>query len=96
MVLDVHAEPFDTTSEVVAPEFMSPPISSVIFGADVAARTPHLRQQLNEHGYLTVAVTPEQLTATYRVVADVGDPASAVSTAATWLVDAGDPVARKT
>jgi len=95
MVLDVRAEPFDASSKVVAPEFMSPPISSVIFGSDVSARTPHLRQQLNEHGYLTVAVTPERLTATFRVLADVGDADTAVTTAATWHVDAGDPVAKQ-
>lgn len=95
MVLDVHADPFDTTSTLVAPEFMSPPISSVLFPADVSARTPQLRQQLNEHGYLTVAVTPDQLTVAFRVVADVSDPDTAVSTAATWEVGAGSPVARK-
>jgi alkaline phosphatase D len=95
MVLDVQAEPFDTTSKVVAPEFMSPPISSVLFPADVSVRTPQLRQQLNEHGYVTVAVTPERLTVAFRVLADVGDADSAISTAATWLVDAGDPVARQ-
>jgi alkaline phosphatase D len=95
MVLDVHAEPFDTASKVVAPEFMSPPVSSVIFGSDVSARTPHLRQQLNEHGYLTAVVTPEQLTVAFRVLADVTDADTAISTAATWLVDADDPVARQ-
>jgi alkaline phosphatase D len=94
MVLDVQAEPFDPTSTVVAPEFMSPPISSVLFPDDVSARTPQLRQQLNEHGYLTVAVTPGQVTVAFRVLADVADADTTVSTAATWLVDAGDPVAR--
>jgi alkaline phosphatase D len=95
MVLDVHRTPFDAASDVVAPEFMAPPISSVLFGQDVSPRTPHLREQLNEHGYLAIEVTPDRLTARYQVVADVADAASAVSTASTWTVDAGDPVTRR-
>ena len=91
MVLDVHRTPFDTSSDVVCTELMAPPISSVLFPQDVSARTPHLRQQLNEHGYLAVELTPDRLTARFQVVADVQDAASAVSTAATWVVDAGSP-----
>ncbi|MEO6989752.1 MAG: alkaline phosphatase D family protein [Aquihabitans sp.] len=94
MVLDVHDIPFDTTTDVVAPEFMAPPISSILFPADVSARTPQLRQQLNEHGYLTVEITPERLTTAFRCVADVQDADTAIETLATWQVDAGDPVAR--
>jgi alkaline phosphatase D len=95
MVLDVHEVPFDQDTPVVAPEFMSPPISSVLFDADVTTRTPQLRQQINEYGYLVVAVTPDELTATFRVLDDVKDPKSAISTAATWKVAAGDPVAEE-
>jgi alkaline phosphatase D len=94
MVLDVHEIPFDQSSPVVAPEFMSPPISSALFDADVTKRTPQLRQQINEYGYLVVAVTPDELTATFRTVDDVADPKTAISTAATWTVTAGDPVAK--
>ena len=95
MVLDVHRTPFDMSSEVVAPEFMAPPISSVLFGQDVSPRTPHLREQLNSHGYLSVEVTPDRLTASFQVVADVTDAASAVTTASTWTVDVGDPITRR-
>jgi len=91
MVLDVHRTPFDPESEVVCTELMAPPISSVLFPADVSARTPHLRQQLNEHGYLAVELTPDQMTARFQVVADVQDAASAVTTAATWTVTPGTP-----
>ena len=59
---------------------MAPPISSVLFPDDVSARTPQLRQQINAHGYLTVVAEPEQLTATFRVLDDVQDPRSAIST----------------
>ncbi|HEX7134711.1 MAG TPA: alkaline phosphatase D family protein [Iamia sp.] len=91
MVLDVHRTPFDVESDVVCTELMAPPISSVLFPNDVSARTPQLRQQLNEHGYLAVELTPDRMTARFQVVADVQDPASAVSTAATWTIDPGSP-----
>ena len=93
MVLDVHQRPFED-SPVVAPEFMAPAISSPLFPADVSARTPHLRQQLNAHGYLRVDVEPERLTATFKVLGDVQRSDSPIATAATWVVDAGDPVTR--
>jgi len=95
MVLDVHAKPFEQSSKVVATEFMSPPISSLLFPDDISARTPQLREQLNEHGYLTVSVTPEELTVAFRVLADVGDPKTAISTPSTWKVAKGNPVATK-
>lgn len=95
MVLDVHEVPFDQDSPVVAPEFMAPPISSALFDADVTKRTPQLRQQINEYGYLVVAVSPDELTATFRVVDDVADPETGISTAATWTVAAGNPVAEE-
>lgn len=91
MVLDVHRTPFDPDSEVVCTELMAPPISSVLFPSDVSARTPQLRQQLNEHGYLAVELTPERMTARFQVVADVQDAASAVTTASTWVVEPGTP-----
>ena len=86
MVLDVHRTPLDAGSDVVCTELMAPPISSLLFPSDVRTRNPHVRQQLNEHGYLAVAITPDRLTARFQVVADVADPASAVSTAATWAL----------
>lgn len=91
MVLDVHRTPFDTDSDVVCTELMAPPISSVLFPQDVSPRTPHLRQQIDRHGYLAVELTPDALTARFQVVDDVNDPASGISTAATWRVDAGSP-----
>lgn len=95
MVLDVHRTPFDQATPIIAPEFMAPPISSVLFSADVSRRTPQLREQLDHHGYLSVDVTPDVLTARFNVVADVGKADSAVTTASTWRVAAGDPVATK-
>jgi alkaline phosphatase D len=95
MVLDVHRTPFDPDSEVVCTELMAPPISSVLFPGDVADRNPQLRQRLDRHGYLAVELTPDRMTARFQVVADVNDPASAVDTAATWVVEAGEPRATR-
>ena len=61
----------------------------------MSARTPQLRQQINAHGYLTVIAEPDRLTATFRVLDDVHDARSAITTAATWQVDAGDPTPRQ-
>jgi alkaline phosphatase D len=91
MVLDVHRTPFDQGSDVVCTELMAPPISSVLFPQDVSARTPQLRQQINQHGYLAVELTPDRLTARFQVLDDVQDAASGISTASTWVVDAGSP-----
>lgn len=90
MVLDVHRTPFDTDSDLVCTELMAPPISSPLFSQDVAPRTPHLREQLDAHGYLTVEVTPDDLTGRFRVLDDVTDADSAITTASTWTVAAGE------
>jgi alkaline phosphatase D len=95
MVLEVRERPFDQASALVATEFMAPPISSVLFGADISARTPQLRQQFNNHGYLTVDIEPERLTARFRILANVGDAASPIATGATWQVNPGDPNAQQ-
>lgn len=95
MVLDVHQTPFDTDSPIVAPEFLSPAISSVPFNDPVAERTPHLREQLDVHGYLVVEATPDALTAEFRVLDDVARPDASVSTASAWLVEPGDPRTRR-
>jgi alkaline phosphatase D len=91
LVLDLHREPFDQASDVVATELVSPAITSPLFDADVSAGTPQLRQQINAHGYLTATFEPERLTARFRVLDDVQNPDSPISTAATWRVDAGSP-----
>ncbi len=94
MVLDVHEVPHDATSPVVAAEFMAPPISSMLFSADVSARNPHLREQTDAHGYMTVDVRPKSVTTTFRVLDDVKDPRSSITTTSTWVVETGSPVTR--
>ena len=58
------------------------------------ARTPHLRQQINGHGYLAVTAEPDAVTAEFKVLRDVQDPRSRIRTEATWQVRAGNPRAR--
>jgi alkaline phosphatase D len=94
MVIEVHERPFDRASALVATELMSPAISSVLFGADVLTVNPHVRQQWNNHGYLSVAIEPDRLTASFRVLEDVSRPDTPISTAATWELTPGDPEAR--
>lgn len=95
MTLEVRAEPYDQASALVAAEFMAPPISSALFPEDVSARTPQLLEQINQHGYLVVDVTPEELTATFRVLDDVTDADTGISTASVWTVADGDPAPRR-
>lgn len=51
--------------------------------------------ELRHRGWTRHEITPAAWTATYRIVDDVRDPKSAVSTAATFLVEPGRPVARQ-
>lgn len=93
-VFDVHLEPFEPGSPVVCAEFLAPPVSSPVFAQAIGPRTPHLRQQLDAHGYLAVRVTPDAVEVRFRVV-DAGDPRAVVAAGPTWTVTAGDPVARQ-
>lgn len=91
LVFDLHRQPFDHTSEVVATELLSPAISSIPFDADVTARTPQLRQRLDGHGYLTATFEADRMTARLRMLDDVQDVDSPIRTEATWRIDAGSP-----
>lgn len=91
LVFDTHRRPFEQDSEIVATEFLSPPISSVLFSDDITVRTPQLRQQIDAHGYLTVAVEPDRVTTNFRVLDDVAKLNSPIRTESTWVVSAGTP-----
>jgi alkaline phosphatase D len=94
-VADVHLEPRDVASPVVAPELLATAVSSVPFAADHTAANPHVRYFEARNGYLACDITAEAITAEFRYVEDVGDPASPVTTAATFVVtpapDGGAP-----
>jgi hypothetical protein len=52
-----------------------------------------VRHQLNGHGYLVLDVTPDRVHASFRLLDDVSDPASAISTPLACAIDAGSPTA---
>jgi alkaline phosphatase D len=93
MLIDVHAQPFEPDSPLVATELMAPPISSPLFADDITARSPQVRRQINGHGYLTVDITADRVQGSFRVLDDVSDPASAISTRLTCTIRAGSPEA---
>ena len=72
---------------------MAPPISSPLFPADVTARTPQLRHQINGHGYLKVEVTPDAVAASFEVLDDVQDVDSPITTRLRVSIAAGSPEA---
>ena len=91
MVLDVHERPFDQDSAVVCTELMAPPISSPLFPQDVSrphAPAPPADQRPRLPGGHGRARAPHRR---FQVLDDVIDATSAIATAATWEVAAGDP-----
>ena len=88
MVADVHRDPDDLDTPVVAVELMTPAVSSLIDGIDKAIN-PQIHHTVERHGYLTVRVEPERLTATFKVLDDVGQADSGIRTDSTWQIDAG-------
>jgi len=93
MVNDVHLDPEDRATPVVATELMAPAISSTLYDAPRAAN-PQIRHQVLKHGYLTAQVEPERLTATFRVLDDAMRPDSGISTDSTWQLTTGEPHAQ--
>ncbi|HYF45914.1 MAG TPA: alkaline phosphatase D family protein, partial [Acidimicrobiales bacterium] len=91
MVLDVNDRPFERDAELVCTELMAPPISSILFPADVSRRTPHMRHQLNGHGYLRVEVTEDRVDAEFRILDDVQRSRSDIRTDAAYRIRAGEP-----
>ncbi|MGH9112909.1 MAG: alkaline phosphatase D family protein, partial [Acidimicrobiales bacterium] len=93
MVNDVHLDPDDHATAVVATELMTPAISSLIFDAP-RAQNPQIRHFVGKHGYMTVAVESERVTAAFRVLDDVTRADSGISTDSTWQITAGQPSAQ--
>lgn len=95
MVNDVRLDPEAADSPVIATELLSPPLTSILFDADIRPRNPHVKHFFGRHGYLKVTVEPDQLRADFRVVDDVTDPDTGVSTESSWRIDAGSPSATR-
>ena len=101
MVLDMRPDPRGPTASTAAPEFMAPAISSAFppAYADRAGLLPLVNPQMREietiNGWLRLDVTADDVTATYRHVADVREPASAVSDGSVWEVRRGSALAER-
>jgi len=94
-VADLHLEPRDPTSPIVASEFTCTSISSrggtPESSADFLRINPRFKYVNGwQRGYLTFDLTPDDCTAHVRAV-DVKDPASGVETVATFRVMSGTP-----
>ena len=88
----------DVDSPVVATEFMAPAISSAFPEryADAAALLPlfnsHMKLFDRRNGWLLLTFDRTELTADFRLVADVTDPDSIVTSEHRFVVTLGDPV----
>nr|WP_246294758.1 alkaline phosphatase D family protein [Schlegelella koreensis] len=95
-VADLKTDFGDPRGKVVATEFCGTSITSPSLAQariDAIARfNPHVRHaRADRRGYTRLRFGPERMHAELRVVEDVMDPASTVSTAARFAVDAGRP-----
>jgi alkaline phosphatase D len=94
-VADLHLEPWDLASPVVASELTCTSLTSnggtPESGARFHALNPHLKYANGwQRGYVAFELTPEQCVANIRVV-DAKDPDSGVETAASFVIRAGAP-----
>jgi alkaline phosphatase D len=79
----------------VATEFVTPAISSSIFGEDYTARNPHVKYFEARNGYMLCELERERLRGTFRYVADTADPGAALEQGPVWEVASGTPGARQ-
>jgi alkaline phosphatase D len=93
MVADVHLDAADPDSPVVAVELMTPAVSSLVDGIP-REPNPQVHHTVEKHGYMTLRLEPERLTATFRVLDDVWRADSGVQTDSTWQIDAGEASAK--
>ncbi|GFH34931.1 alkaline phosphatase D family protein [Streptomyces pacificus] len=88
----------DPSSRTVGAEFAATSVSSGKDGADKPANwdnltraNPHLRFYNGRRGYLTMTLTTGRARADFRTVSAVTTPGAPVTTAASFVTEAGDP-----
>ncbi|MEU2235449.1 alkaline phosphatase D family protein [Streptomyces vietnamensis] len=96
--LDIKADFRDPASRTLGTEIVATSISSGKDGADrpsnydkLMAANPHLRFFNGRRGYVTVALGEESARADFRTVPYVTRPGAPVTTAASYVTEAGDP-----
>jgi alkaline phosphatase D len=95
VVANLHRDPEDPTSDVVASEFCSTSVTSAgdsRYAPDVLPRdNPHVRHaNFAERGYTLLELLPDRCDVRLRVV-DEKNPTSDVATSAAFTVEAGRP-----
>ena len=95
-VADLKADYDDPAAKVIASEFCGTSITSLSMPQSrmdaMRAFNPHIRYaRSDQRGYMRFALTDTHLRAQLRVVDDALDPASGISTAARFIVDAARP-----
>lgn len=100
-VCDIGADAVDAASPLVATEFCGTSISSPSLAQSqidaIRAENPRIRlADGTRRGYLSVTLGRERCTTALRVVDDARDPATAVSTRASFVVEDGRPGALPT
>jgi alkaline phosphatase D len=96
--LDIKADFRDPASRTVGTEIVATSISSGLNGADrpsnydsLTAANPHMRFFHGRRGYVTVALGEREARADFRTVASVTTPGAPVTTAASFVTQAGRP-----
>lgn len=93
---EVQTRHEDPDSPTVATEFVTTSISSDRDGDDgtgegVLEENPHVKFYKNRRGYVRTTVTPTEMRADHRVVDRVSERGAEVATAASFVVEDGDP-----
>jgi alkaline phosphatase D len=95
---ELKADYHDPDSATVGTELVTTSITSDGDGQDVPAdskvqrtENPHIKFINGQRGYVRATITPDQLTADFRVLPFVTEPGAPVSTRATFAVEAGNP-----
>ena len=98
LALDVKENAGDPKSAIVAAEFLTTSLSSggdgtaVMPNADrILADNPHLHFVGNRRGYTRHVVTPKRWQADLRTLAQISTPGAPVTTAKSFVVEAGRP-----
>ncbi|MFD3485722.1 alkaline phosphatase D family protein [Streptomyces sp. NPDC058665] len=88
----------DPTSRVVGTEIATTSVSSGMDGVDkpsnwssLTSANPHMKYYNGRRGYTTFALTQERATVTFNTLTSVTEPGSALTRAASFVTEAGDP-----
>jgi alkaline phosphatase D len=100
--IDLHSNPADVKSPIVATEFVGTSVSTTGDGSDITdaqkamvTENPWVKFCNDQRGYVMCDVTRDRLTTHYRVVDFVTRPGAPVKTRASFVVETGRPGANR-